>query len=285
MAAERTGGTDPSSNSAIRFRSRVVVREKVTLLDSPSIGTSMYEREYEAMFDLEDVYWWFVARRQLAEEILRNELRGGRDTRLLDVGCGTGSNLRAFSSIARVAGIDSSAEALTFCRLRSVSPVAQGEIEALPFPDSTFDVITAMDVLEHTDDDLVALGEIRRVCRPGGLLLATVPAYGFLWSEHDEALKHRRRYTAHEIRNKLTNRGFEIERSSYFITTLFFPILLLRICQGLFKKSVYPQTSLVLLPHWLNATLIGLHAVERRLFRMMNLPFGVSIVIQARRSV
>jgi ubiquinone/menaquinone biosynthesis C-methylase UbiE len=242
----------------------------------------MYEREYEAMFDLEDVYWWFVARRQLAEEILRNELREKPGARLLDVGCGTGSNLRAFASIARVAGVDSSAEALKFCRRRSVSSVARGEIERLPFADGAFDVITAMDVLEHTDDDLVALEELRRVCRPGGLLLATVPAYGFLWSEHDEALKHRRRYTAHELRNKLTVRGFEIERSSYFITTLFLPILVLRFYQGLFKKSVYPQTSLVLLPNWLNSLLIGLHAIERRLFRAMNLPFGVSIVIQAR---
>lgn len=242
----------------------------------------MYEREYEAMFDLEDVYWWFVARRQLMEELLRNELQENREARLLDVGCGTGSNLQAFSSHARVTGIDSSTEALNFCRQRSVSSVARGEIERLPFPCGTFDIITAMDVLEHTDDDLAALEELGRVCRPGGLLLVTVPAYGFLWSEHDEALKHRRRYTAHELRNKLTNCGFEIERSSYFITTLFFPILFLRIYQGLFKKSIHPQTALVLLPNWLNSTLIALHAMERRLYRMMNLPFGVSIVVQAR---
>jgi ubiquinone/menaquinone biosynthesis C-methylase UbiE len=242
----------------------------------------MYEREYEAMFDLEDVYWWFVARRQLAEEILRGELRNKPDARLLDVGCGTGSNLRAFASLARVVGVDSSAEALKFCRMRGVSSVARGEIERLPFADASIDVITAMDVLEHTDDDLVALRELRRVCRPDGLLLVTVPAYGFLWSEHDEALKHRRRYTAHELRNKLTNCNFVVERSSYFITTLFFPILFLRFYQGLFKKSVYPQTSLVLLPKWLNAMLIGLHAIERWLFRVMNLPFGVSIVVQAR---
>ena len=70
-----------------------------------------------------------------------------------------------------------------------------------PPASATIDIVTAMDVLEHTDDDLAALRELRRVCKPGGLLLATVPAYGFLWSEHDEALKHRRRYTAHELRN------------------------------------------------------------------------------------
>jgi SAM-dependent methyltransferase len=215
----------------------------------------MYEHEYEAMFGLEDVYWWFIARRQLAVEILRRELASRPDARILDVGCGTGSNLSAFA-----------------------------QLEHLPFADATFDVVTAMDVLEHTDDDLEALEELRRVCKPGGLLLATVPAYGFLWSEHDEALKHRRRYTAHELRNKLTVTDFAVERTSYFITTLFVPILLMRIHQGLFKKSTHPQTSIQVLPPWLNRTLVGLLSIERRVFRSINLPFGVSIVAQARPS-
>lgn len=245
----------------------------------------MYEHEYEAMFDLEDVYWWFVARRQLAVEVVRAELTRNPGARLLDVGCGTGANLEAFAAVTRVAGIDASADALEFCHRRGVVSVAGGAIERLPFADATFDIVTAMDVLEHTDDDLAALEELRRVCKPGGLLFATVPAYGFLWSEHDEALKHRRRYTAHELRNKLTIRGFDIERSSYFITALFFPVLLLRVYQGFVKKSAYPQTALKLLPRWLNSALIGLHAIERRLYRALNLPFGVSIVVEARPAV
>jgi hypothetical protein len=107
--------------------------------------------------------------------------------------------------------------------------------------------VTALDVLEHTDDDLLSLREMGRVIKPAGLLLITVPAYGFLWSEHDEALKHRRRYTAHELRNKLTVSGFEVVRTSYFITTLFFPILALRIWQGLRKRSTRPKTALEIL--------------------------------------
>ena len=245
----------------------------------------MYEHEYEAMYGLEDVYWWFIARRQLAVEILARELAGRDGARILDVGCGTGSNLAAFSELGPAVGIDMSADALAFCRQRGVERVAFSEIERLPFADGTFDVITAMDVLEHTDDDLAALGELRRVLRPGGLLLATVPAYGFLWSEHDEALKHRRRYTAHELRNKMTVKDLRIERTSYFITALFVPIFAMRIHQGLFKKSTHPQTSIRLLPRWLNSTLIGLLALERRVFRRINLPFGVSIVALARPDI
>ena len=191
----------------------------------------MYEHEYEAMFGLEDVYWWFIARRQLAVEVLRRELASRPDARILDVGCGTGSNLAAFAELGRATGIDTSGDALAYCRQRGVDTVSFAQIERLPFADATFDVVTAMDVLEHTDDDLEALKELRRVCKPDGLLLATVPAYGFLWSEHDEALKHRRRYTAHELRNKLTVTDFAVERTPYFITTLFVPILLMRIHQ------------------------------------------------------
>jgi ubiquinone/menaquinone biosynthesis C-methylase UbiE len=242
----------------------------------------MYEHEYEAMYGLEDIYWWFVARRELAVEILTREIGDRKGIRLLDVGCGTGSNLEAFSRFADATGIDMSTEALGFCHKRGVERVALSAVERLPFADGAFDIVTAMDMLEHTDDDLAALAELRRVLKPGGLLLVTVPAYGFLWSEHDEALKHRRRYTAHELRNKMTVTDFRIERTSYFITLLFFPILAMRIHQGLFKKSTHPQTSVRLLPGWINSSLVGLLGLERRLFRSVNLPFGVSIVALAR---
>jgi SAM-dependent methyltransferase len=242
----------------------------------------MYEHEYDAMYGLEDSYWWYVARRQLAVELLRDEIKRRSGARILDVGCGTGANLGAFDRLGQATGIDASIEALNFCRSRGMNTVAQSVIEELPFVPRTFDVVTALDVLEHTDDDLRALREIHRVCRTGGLLLATVPAYGFLWSEHDEALKHRRRYMAHELRNKLTITGFEVVRTSYFISTIFFPILALRLWQGLRKSSTHPRTSLVMLPGWINAALVDLLSLERRLFQRMNLPFGVSIVALAR---
>jgi ubiquinone/menaquinone biosynthesis C-methylase UbiE len=242
----------------------------------------MYEHEYEAMYDLEDVYWWFIARRKLVQEIVGEETSGRAGVRLLDVGCGTGSNLAALAARTNSVGIDMSTEALSFCRRRGIEAVAHSRVEALPFPDASFEVVTALDMLEHTDDDLAALAELRRVTSPGGLLLITVPAYGFLWSEHDEALKHRRRYTAYELRNKLTVSGFAVERTSYFITSLFFPILAARVLQGIRKRSTHPQTSVRLLPKWLNASLVGLLDVERRIVRHINLPFGVTIVALAR---
>lgn len=243
----------------------------------------MHSDEYTTMYNLEDFYWWFVGRRKLVGEILQKEADDRGPVRILDVGCGTGANLAAFRRCGAAIGIDMSEEALELCSRRQVDAVCVAEVEKLPFPDDSFDVVTALDLLEHTDEDLIALAEMHRVCRPGGLLIAIVPAYGFLWSEHDEALQHRRRYTAHELRNKLTLSGFHLDRSTYFITALFWPILALRVYQGLFKKNSVPRTSLRILPPWINSLLVGILDLERWCLRGMNLPFGVSAVALARK--
>lgn len=243
----------------------------------------MYIDEYGTMYNLEDFYWWFVGRRKLVEEILGKEAEEHGALRILDVGCGTGANLAAFRRYGSAIGIDFSQEALALCGRREVDAVCMAQVEKLPFPDHIFDVITALDLLEHTDDDLVALREMQRVCKPGGLLIIIVPAYGFLWSEHDEALKHRRRYTAHELRNKISVTGFDLRRSTYFITALFWPILAWRIYQGLFQNNSVPRTSMHILPPWLNSLLVRLLDVERWCLRGMNLPFGVSAVALARK--
>ncbi len=242
----------------------------------------MYEYEYDAMYRFEDSYWWYVARRALAIELLRNEIDGHDAIRILDVGCGTGANMSAFSRLALTIGIDTSMDAVHFCKKRGIETVAVSPVEDLPFAPGAFDIVTVLDVLEHTEDDLKCLREIHRVSRTAGLILITVPAYGFLWSEHDEALRHRRRYTAHELRNKLVITGFEVVRTSYFISTMFFPILAFRIWQGLRKNSTQPRTSHHILPVPINAALVALLALERKVFQRINLPFGVSIVALAR---
>ncbi|HKR32515.1 MAG TPA: class I SAM-dependent methyltransferase [Terriglobales bacterium] len=234
--------------------------------------------EYTAMYRLEDTYWWFVARRRLVAQLLR-ERQISALAEILDVGCGTGATLELLQRFGRATGVDSHLPALEICSLERGVPVQQAQAEELPFPDHSFDVVTCLDVLEHTDDDIVALREIHRVCAPEAIFIAMVPAYGFLWSEHDEALKHRRRYTAHELRNKMTSAGFDVVSSTYFITLLFFPILAVRLWQGLFKKNIYPQTAIRELPAWLNRFFVGLLDIERFLTRFLNLPFGVSLVV------
>jgi ubiquinone/menaquinone biosynthesis C-methylase UbiE len=243
----------------------------------------MYEREYERMYDLETFYWWFIARRKLIRDVVAGLHRQPDETTILDVGCGTGLNQEMLSKFGQVFGADSSEEAIRFSRKRNIENLVLSSAEALQFSDEMFDVVTALDVLEHVNDDLQALSEICRVTKPNGVVVITVPAYGFLWSEHDEALHHRRRYSAHELRNKLVNAGFEVESSTYFITLLFFPILFMRIVQNLRKKSLRARSSHVILPKWANLLLVKLLDLERIYMRWMNLPFGVSIVCTARK--
>jgi ubiquinone/menaquinone biosynthesis C-methylase UbiE len=244
----------------------------------------MNENEYQEMFELESHYWWFVARRQLVGDMIRDIARRLRQgPTILDVGCGTGINQTEFSGSGRSVGIDSSLTALTLSRQRGVNNLIQSDIESLGIATGCVDLITALDVLEHVDDDLLAMKELRRVLSPDGALLVTVPAYRFLWSEHDEALHHRRRYTASELRNKLTLAGFQVERVTYFLSSLFLPILFIRFVQSVFIKSAYPKTSHIILPGWINSLLIFILRIERLVLRTVNLPFGVSVVCVARK--
>ncbi|ABF42128.1 Methyltransferase type 11 [Candidatus Koribacter versatilis Ellin345] len=243
----------------------------------------MYEHEYQQMYDVESFYWWFIARRKLIREVVSTHSKDPAHTTILDVGCGTGLNHEMLSEFGEVFGTDASEEALRFSRQRNIQNLVLSDAEALQFADETFEIVTALDVLEHVNDDLKAISEIWRVMKPDGVFVISVPAYGFLWSEHDEALHHRRRYAAHELRNKLINAGFEVERSTYFISSLFFPILFMRIVQNLRKKSLRPSTSHVILPKWLNSFLVGILDFERWFLRFANLPFGVSIICTARK--
>jgi SAM-dependent methyltransferase len=239
--------------------------------------------EYKTLFEMEDTYWWYVARRKLVAEMLTTVCLRENNRTVVDFGCGTGANERVLSEFGQVLLVDMSLDALRYCRTRDIKRLMASSAEAVGLKSNSIDVATALDLLEHVDNDLAGMREIYRILKPGGILLVTVPAFGFLWSEHDEALHHRRRYTGYELRNKLTVTGFEIVRSTYFITLLFLPIMVMRVWQGIFKKNAYPKTSHVILPGWVNSAITGLLTFERKLCGIVNLPFGVSIVTIARK--
>ncbi len=239
--------------------------------------------EHATMFELEKEYWWFVARRHLLATTLKQFLGWEKTFRILDLGAGTGGNQPVLERFGQTFGCDISLTAVQFARRNGVARLALCDLEALCYASESFDLVTALDILEHLRDDLRGLCEIQRICRPGGYLVIMVPAYGFLWSEHDEALHHVRRYTAWELRNKMTLAGFEVLRSTYFITAFFFPILAYRVLQNIFKRSVQPRTTYVRLPGWLNRLLVWVLRVEQQILRWINLPFGVSILCVGRK--
>lgn len=186
---------------------------------------------------LEESYWWFVGRRAILDRLVR---RFVRHTHLaVDVGCGSGRNMLLLSHYSdTVMGFDRSSAALEMAAARGF-PVARADGQSMPLADSSVDLLCAFDVLEHLDDDMSALCEFHRVLQPGGFLLVTVPAYRFLWSEHDEALMHRRRYSASELHVKLTRSRFRVAKRSYAVFFPFFPIVFYRLFRGLFPKNPF----------------------------------------------
>src|SRR5207302_9025907 len=158
---------------------------------------------------------------------------GKRKPRILDVGCGTGANLQMLAQHGASEGVDVSPEALEFCRARGLSKVKLGAAESLPFEDASFDLVTGLDVVEHLDDDMAGLREMRRVLRPDGRAVLFVPAFMFLWGVQDDISNHRRRYTLPELKQKLRDAGLVVERARYANITFFVPILVGRVLMRL----------------------------------------------------
>lgn len=174
---------------------------------------------YRELYELEDRHWWFRSRRRVLWALVQ---RAGLppSPRILDAGCGTGRNLVEFGGLGSAEGVDFSAEAVEFCRRRGLEQVRRAALEELPFEAGRFDLVIAADVIEHLDDDRRALAELRRIAAPGGSLVATVPAYRWLWSSHDESLHHKRRYTAGRLAAALRDAGWEPELTTYFFSAI-----------------------------------------------------------------
>ena len=237
--------------------------------------------EYEVMYRQERDYWWFVSRSELLHFYMRDIVALPREARILDLGCGTGANLEILAQYGQAMGADFSETALAFCKKRALPRLMLGDGMQLPIASNSLDLVTAMDSLEHIPRDNAALSEIFRILKPGGTLLATVPAFGFLWSEHDEALQHLRRYTAAELTDKLRLAGFAPGKVTYVMFFLFFPVLLIRLVQNVTKAGTQPRTSISTLPWLVQRFLMLLNRLEMALLRWMDLPFGVTVVAVA----
>jgi SAM-dependent methyltransferase len=240
----------------------------------------MEAEEHERLAGFEEWYWWHRGRQTIVSHLLARHAPPG--ARILDVGCGTGATTARLGGSSRVWGIDTEPAALRHARARGL-PVARASALRLPVRDAGFDVVVTLDVLEHLDDDRGALAEMQRALRPGGILLATVPAYPFLWSSHDEALGHRRRYRRGELRERVSAAGFEIALCSYTMSSILPIALVVRLAERLRPRREAPRSGYVGLPRPLNDLLAGIVGLGGRLLSVVSLPFGLSVVVVARR--
>ena len=210
---------------------------------------------------------------------------GASHNKLLDVGCGTGLNAMLFSGNGFwVTGLETSAVAIDLAR--AIAPSIN--ILATSFPSSlvprdSYAVITALDVIEHIDDDKGMIRAVADALQPGGIVLISVPAFSFLWSVHDELAHHKRRYNRAELSSSLAMAGLEPVFISYFNFFLFPAIALFRVLSGAlrFSRNVSDFSAT---PELLNSMLASIFAAERFLLRFFPLPFGVSLIAVARKN-
>ena len=248
----------------------------------------MREEYYADYYEFENHSWWFVSRRRILRALLKKYLPKIDSKRtILDAGCGTGINLALLSEFGDVKGVDRSDEAIHFCNLRGENNVRKSEIETLPFADGSFDLVTALDVLEHIPDDARALREIVRVCMPGGRVLITVPVFPSLWCEHDEINHHVRRYEPKQIRSLVSECGLVIERQSFMNAWLLPCALIWRWRKqiiGLFAKNKDLARADNMHHHpWINSLLTAVFSSETPFVTGPGLPIGLSLVIFARK--
>ena len=238
---------------------------------------------YRQYAELEDRHWWFVGRRQILQHVLHTALGGATALRVLDFGCGTGGWLCCLDPYGTVSAVDADLDAVRFTQARGrddVQQVAPGE--RLPFADGTFGLLSALDVLEHIEDDLEAVRELRRVARPGALLLVTVPAFAFLWGDQDEISQHFRRYTPRRLQALLEEGGFAVEHVSCFNSVLFPVVAAVRTGRRLVRRPRADRTDFDIGPTWANAVLTRVLGSEAGVVSRRRVPLGVSVLALAR---
>jgi SAM-dependent methyltransferase len=239
----------------------------------------LHPEEFREMQALEEGHWWFRGKRLLLEALLA---RAGVETgRMLDVGCGTGGILRSLAHRGDVVGIDYAEIGLRFCRTKGLRDVLRASALALPFRDGVFDLCVLMDILEHVDEEALLLSEVRRVLRPGGVAILSVPAFQALWSPHDEVFEHRRRYRKRELVARVRESGLAVEWASYTNFFVFPPALAWRTLRRWTNVASEQRTDFFPLPAVLNAALVGAYRAEAALIRRLPLPFGVSVACVA----
>jgi SAM-dependent methyltransferase len=231
----------------------------------------------KAMLDLDDHHWWYRGRRRVIRAEL-DRLALPPDARSLDAGCGSGRTLVELRAYGEVQGIELDPGAAEVASDRGAGEVRVGRLEELPWDADTFDLITCLDVIEHTPDDRVTLRELRRVCKAGGWLLVTVPAYQALWSAHDDANHHFRRYGRRTLRAAAIEAGWVVRRMTSFNSLLLAPAAVVRIAQRRRPSSDY-KPDLEIGPEWLNSVLERPLQIEAAwLARGRTLPAGLSLM-------
>lgn len=238
----------------------------------------MDHKDYLAQQKVETDHFWYIARKQLIDRLLAavyGQQTGARQ--ILDIGCGTGTELPVLAKYGKVVGLDNNIDALGMVAARGFATV-MCDLENEQLPAASYDAVCAFDVLEHVDDDGRLMGEIFNSLKPGGYFIFTVPAFPWLFSSHDEAMGHFRRYSQVAIKKQLAAASFRSVKIGYWNVWLFLPVAIMRLVKRYLPRGQKaPQTEASNLPQRVNAFLRVVLNSEKHIFNASWLPFGLTI--------
>jgi len=241
------------------------------------------DRDYfSKYYTLERNHWWFIVRAEIIIDTIKSKIAINEPLSILNIGSATGRTSEILQEFGDVISVEYDKESVESSKNILKTPVINGSINDLPFPNEKFDLVCAFDVIEHVSDDENAISEMYRVCKPSGSLFVTVPAFQSLWSAHDEINHHFRRYRKADLLKLFSENSGSIQRVTYFNSILFVPVFILRKIQVIFssKKAGAEKSDFESIKSpFINKIFYLIFSLERWMIKKISFPFGVSILL------
>jgi SAM-dependent methyltransferase len=249
----------------------------------------MDKNYYKEYYTLERNHWWFKVRAKIIILLIDKSIKKlpqNTNLQVLNAGAAIGRTSEILGKYGTVTSLEYDKDCCDFAKENLNMDITHGNILALPYADNSFDVVCAFDVIEHVEDDKLAISEMKRVCKGGGLLVVTVPAYMLLWSHHDVVNQHFRRYTKRNIFKLFSNNTLDVNFATYYNSILFFPILLFRLLTKLIpqrwiRNGAGSDATLTNENGLANSFLYRIFNLELGYLKFLKFPFGVSIFAAA----
>lgn len=245
----------------------------------------MDKNYYTLYHQMEQQHWWFKARAAILEsQVSAIAEKYNKPITILNIGVATGATTKMLEKFGNVISVEYDKDCCEFLKSNMGIEAINASMTALPFNNYTFDIVCAFDVIEHIEEDELAIREAYRVLNDKGTYIFTVPAFKFLWSDHDIVNHHFRRYTTTELLEKIKRNGLPVNYLSYFNAFLFLPIALVRLVTNLFKSNKNTEYKsdfeTYQIKSFSNSVLYKIFLIERAIMkRRIRMPFGVSVFI------